>query len=130
MKLKVFDTTTVISPRNQKNPALTIHRKGSIRFNRSAVDKLKLQEGEQIAFVQDEEDPSNWYLTRSDKGWKVRKLVSNEMIIQSSLLVATLLPFLQIESDAKSKSVLFAGQPVMHEKKEYYGILLPLTETE
>lgn len=60
MKLKSYNTTNT-SGRTSK-ALISISKTGLFRFSKGAIDVLGIKAGDQVQFLQDEEDPENWYL--------------------------------------------------------------------
>jgi hypothetical protein len=61
MKLKRFDTTTTVQAREQK-PCLSVSAIGIWRANTALAAMLKLKKGTGVCLLQDEEEPTNWFI--------------------------------------------------------------------
>ncbi|MBA7536796.1 hypothetical protein ES705_29061 [subsurface metagenome] len=74
MKLKKFDLANTINLRTDI-PLLRINViHGTFGFNKSAVELLKLQSGDKLNILQDQEKRKDWYIkkTNSKDGFPIR----------------------------------------------------------
>lgn len=63
MTLLQYDrTNTYVSSGRKVSPTLSIGRTGGFSLNKAAVDMLKAKQGSSLAFLQDENNPSDWYI--------------------------------------------------------------------
>ena len=92
MKLITYTTKNAphIKPENKVSKAFVIFRQsGIIQLNLALTKLLNIQEGARIAFHQDAQYPSDWYISLTDKpeGFKVTMLKTKGCTIQSNQLV-------------------------------------------
>lgn len=74
MKLKEFNSENTVTVRSDK-PSLHINTKtGLFNFSKAACDLLNIKDGDRIAFYQDEEEPTDWYIEKvtTEKGFPLR----------------------------------------------------------
>jgi hypothetical protein len=63
MKLKEFSTSSTMVLNGL--PTVTFSKVGLITFSRVAVHGTGLEAGDKLVFLQDEENPGDWYMKRS-----------------------------------------------------------------
>ncbi|HMO32333.1 MAG TPA: hypothetical protein PKE63_02855 [Lacibacter sp.] len=70
MKLKVFNMGTVRNQqRTAKIPFVQVNAKaGVFTINRAAAELIGVTDGDQVQFLQDEEDPAAWYIEKVKTG--------------------------------------------------------------
>lgn len=67
MKLKKYDSS--LQSTRTGEPRISFDDKGVIRINKTAVEALGLKPGDKIAFLMDEENPTDWYITKDKEGF-------------------------------------------------------------
>lgn len=89
MELKTFSPDN--TPRRiLPDPAISITKGGRIGFNYLAVEQLKLSDGNNVIFHQDEQ--KNWYLqTTKAKGFRVVQHSSKSSVYIQSIYISNLL---------------------------------------
>ena len=109
MKVKRFNANNCSHARPGK-PTINFNKKGPISISKTAVQKLNVSPETPVAFLQDEENPKDWYITvGGDKdGFKVRYAENGACIFNSSYLSQTLLRSLGISTNS---SFLIATEP-------------------
>ena len=125
MKLTVFNAETmprVYAVERNSQPRIAIGAKGMFTITKAAADLIGLAEGDLISFAQD--DDGNWYIYKDDSGFKLRlhsdkkslyithKHMGNSIKESFSLKPEDLLRF------------LIAGQPTVHGKVKYWGLII------
>ncbi len=119
MKLKTFNAETVVkSPR--KKPFVYMNRKtGVISINRAAAVLTKIEAGDQIQFLQDEDDPESWYIEKvTNNGFQTRHNSNKNAIVTNSSGVINSI-FASMGYDATSGRVFIgeyikAGERIIH----------------
>lgn len=72
MKLKTFNEDNLPKV-DRSSPKVYLNSKtGIIHFNRAASARIGFVAGDGVEFHQDEEEPSDWYVTKSKVGFKLR----------------------------------------------------------
>lgn len=66
MKLKQY--TPQDFPKIKGRSEMTFCANGSIKFSKAALFQLKVKQGSQLVFLQDEEKQQDWYITTVEKG--------------------------------------------------------------
>lgn len=126
MKLKEFNTENCVVVRNTL-PSVTISKIGLLNLNNAACELIKLKEGDQVVFHQDEENTDNFYIEKvTDKGFALRRKesISAGLIFNNSSLANTLIKAMNYHDDKKSYRIILAGQPTKFNKRTFYGLLL------
>lgn len=74
MKLKFYHTKNTVQVSNRQKPTITIRVNGKITFAAPLVALLNL-EGKKVAFAEDEERKSDWYLALNHpEGFKLKPI--------------------------------------------------------
>lgn len=94
MKLKEYTTTGLKALKGMVTVSFNNH--GGIFFNGQAKTALGLKPGDKIVFLQDEENPSDWYLKVDDeKGAELREnttghgLACNFVVVAHEIITST-----------------------------------------
>lgn len=121
MKLKqVFATST--ASKAKVAPTVSINYfNGRMLFNVPTVNLLDLKESDMLSFFQDEENPKNWYFTKSkEPGALPLKASQNakSLCINNAKLVRPML-----ESMGINRPVLFLIGEENYEGRQYWKIL-------
>lgn len=127
MKLKEFNANNCFSSkrRSEGAPCIAINVKvGLFRFNKPATELLGLDEGDQVLFHQDEEDPENWYIEKVDKnGFEVRiKAAIGKGVLFNNTALARQI-FSSVLFNGLSGKCLLAGQPTEFKKRKLFGLI-------
>jgi len=126
MKLKTFDLSnskTTIS----KEPIIRISRSaGLISFSSSVRDRLELSDTTKIIFVQDEDNPRDWFVkkTNDENAFPVRITDTGRVDLNSTHIVNRI--FASIENGSKkynAASFRLQTNPVELEGENYYLII-------
>lgn len=91
MKLKTFDRSNSYGARSSE-PTISLMKNGAISFSRGATKMIGLEVAGKVQFHQDEESPSDWYISKSDDvdGFDIRGKSENKnpyFMIASSFIV-------------------------------------------
>lgn len=65
MKLKTFDRSNSYGARSSE-PTISLMKNGAISFSSGATKMIGLEVAGKVQFHQDEESPSDWYISKSD----------------------------------------------------------------
>lgn len=126
MKLKEFNTETCVTPRIYNGvPCININVKvGLFRLNPEAQKLVNLQDGDQIVFLQDEEDPANWYLEKvKEKGFVLRmKETSGKGLVFNNIAVGRQIAD-SVAFTGNSGKCLIAGEATEFKKRQLWGVL-------
>lgn len=105
--MKLTEYTKENSQKKQlRSPAMAVMKSGVIGLNSGLTDLMDLSDGgDEIIFIQDEDEPESWYIQKCNlpgKGFKLRayekrKSVTN--LTNCSLVVKRLLASLNLEPD-------------------------------
>ncbi len=132
MKLKSYNPETL--PVSSKGkPAMYLNSKaGILHISAAAAEKLGLKEGDFIELSQDEDEPQDWYLSKTKKGFGLRnkKKGSAEQGLIFSNKALTKLIFESVEYDQKSGRCLFGAEPVTLKNVDYWPIITASLLTE
>lgn len=120
MKLKAFNKATVGA--NTKAPALTIGKNGTIAFNKSLAEAMKVKIGDPVQFFQSEDDEQDWYVAKvkSEDSFELRERSDGHLIIQSSGLAKKIAGSFFLEG---SFQVKVKPEAVQHDRVNYFLIL-------
>lgn len=121
MKLKKFDSTNCQRTHRKGIPIIRFGSKGAIWLSRVLVEKIKLSAGDTIAIVQDEDEPTDWYITKDKDGFMLRKTSIRWLTFNNAVLSKNVLEALGYEDSYASFRVV--TEPVIIAKWEYYPIL-------
>ncbi len=130
MKLKKFDLENTRSLR-MEIPLVRINIiLGTFGFNKSAVELLKLQSGDKLDILQDQERRKDWYIskTNSKDGFPIRIHTKSEdsehpsFIVDSIYMTKLILNSLNL-TDKKSVDFKINTSPVHENGMELYAII-------
>lgn len=133
MKLKQFNPENCQSERiKSSKPCIGITLKGGLfRINKGACELLELKEGDNVVFLQDEEDTECWYIEKVKKGQgfelRSKASVTPGLLFNNTKLVKEIFESLGI--NRKAAKMLMAGKPTTVEKRKLYGLLSMAMET-
>lgn len=89
MKLKAFNTTNIATSKVTA-PYIQVNTvTGLFNINKSAADKIGLKDNDLIQFLQDEEQPDEWYIEKvKENGFQVRykENVGGGLLFNSTIL--------------------------------------------
>lgn len=123
MKLKQFDrTTTGTRPMPTGEPAVSIKKSGSIHFNKVASALIGLEKGNHVLILQDQENPADWYVTKTDdkNGFETRDFVG-QMAFSCMAVVREIWKSHGIK-DPQTTLLKIRKQPFMVNREPYYMI--------
>ena len=123
MKLRVINRNNKPRIDRAEKPFLYISKTGLISLNKSLVDLLKLDIGDQIQFLQDEEDPQTWYLevvnkdgfVLRDAHQKVKRLLTNSSVVVTTLFES----FDELPRNVR----LPIGEPITLQGRRFYTLI-------
>ena len=124
MKLKRFNQkTTASAPRGRAT--IRFNKSGAISISGVAVDLTGINSGDYIEIVQDEQNPEDWYITKSDMnvGFKLRPggKSGNSMANSAATCRAFLKQFPR--TGKTSTGCLIGTVPVTFEGVDYWPII-------
>jgi hypothetical protein len=129
MNLKTFDKKSV-SHAQQIAPAISYSKAGAWTMNAALYTMLDLKAGDGVCLHQDTDNPSDWYISKSDRGLVVRDHHSTQgrtmMMFNSMALKRTLTAALQKDTDndvPDSARMPVSEQPVKAGKEVLYAII-------
>ncbi len=123
MKFKVFDAKSATVPGKIPTPALTMSRTGLFRPNVVLVEKLALEAGDLITLVQDEDRPTDWYITKYiETGVPVRFTKNGQPLFNHSTAAKELYATLGKEA-TETVRMQVATTPLVDANKAYYAII-------
>jgi hypothetical protein len=106
-------------------PCISINVKvGLFRLNPEAQKLVNLQDGDQIVFLQDEEDPANWYLEKvKEKGFVLRmKETAGKGLVFNNIAVGRQIAE-SVAFTGKSGKCLIAGEATEFKKRQLWGVI-------
>lgn len=125
MKLKSYNPETL--PVSSKGkPAMYLNSKaGMLHISAAAAEKLGLKEGDFIELSQDEDEPQDWYLSKTKKGFGLRnkKKGSAEQGLIFNNTALTKLIFESVGYQEQTGRVLFGAEPVTVNKVDYWPVI-------
>jgi bifunctional DNA-binding transcriptional regulator/antitoxin component of YhaV-PrlF toxin-antitoxin module len=121
MKIKRF------TPGNTKGKAhgiasVRVSKSGAITFSKTVKIELDLKSGDKIEFIQSEESPKDWFITKSDNGFKLRTPPTFQVIMLNSSCVANEI-FKSVEFKGRSARFLIATKPTIIDGITCYAII-------
>lgn len=125
MNLNQLNRETVKSIRRGKS-SLIISKAGSFTFSKNAVKNLLLQDGDYIEFIQDVDNPKDFYITKSNKknGYKLRRHSSLMSAISFNSVAIASLIFKSLHiSGKKSISCLVSPEPIIENGNKIWAII-------
>lgn len=102
MKLKSFNAENSASSKYNRLPSVNIgYTSGIVYFNEAAKALANLKAGDKIEFLQDEDNPKDWYFAKSVDGFELRdKKNSKGIMVQSSKITKELLHSIEVYKPA------------------------------
>jgi hypothetical protein len=121
MKLITFDASSCKASRIGES-TIRLHKSGLTTFTKTAVEKLNLEVGQQVAIVQDEENPTDWYLVLdAENGFALREYANGALMFCNAFIAKTIIDFM----DVNTKSISFKlGKMIDHEGMKLSAILI------
>jgi hypothetical protein len=125
MKLREFNASNTQVTRSG-TPCMSVNYKtGVFSINQHATSLIGLKAGDQIQFLQDENEPENWYLEKvKSGGFEIR---TNSNITPGLLFNNTAIGRKVIEGlgggGVISIRLLVAGEPTIIEKRKLWGLI-------
>lgn len=100
MKLIKFDAASTKFSRPGES-SIRFHSSGVITLSTSAVEGLKLKEGDKMCVVQDEENPDDWYLMKDENGFSLRTYKGNNgLCFNNAYIAKSIINFLDINANS------------------------------
>jgi len=125
MKLKRFNPGNTRTIRIGK-PTIRFAKQGTITLASTLTKKIGLKENDSIEFIQDEENPRDWYLKKAykEKGFSLRTYnkSTGALITNSIVMVNKFLESID-KKNAKSVGCLVATEPTEVEGLKLYAII-------
>lgn len=129
MKLKTFnpDVLPNIYGKNQQ-PRISLHFKsGLISINEVACEMIGLKPDDYVEVYQDEEDPENWYLAKTNKsGWVLRpqNKGAKGLRFSNKELCRLMMDSVGAKPSTPGVRIPIAGEPTKLGKQTLYGLLV------
>ena len=121
MKLKKFNASN--SARKAiKQPSLRVHKNGCITLNGALAMLLQVDEESTICLLQDEEQPTEWYLYVSHDGFQIHKLPGTDAVkIYNGLVANELLRSCKLYEN--SYQIIVSAEPQKIEGMTLFALL-------
>lgn len=115
MKLLKFNTTNMSSAIRKGEASIRFSRQGQITITKYGVSKIGLKVSDKIALLQDEDNPSDWYLTFDKKeGFSLRETgKSGSLAFNNAAMANALLDSLRL--DVSSMGFKLVTEPQTYE---------------
>lgn len=128
MKLKKYDVS--VNTGRSVEPTISFSDSGVIRISKSATDALNIKAGDRLSLFQDEDSPTDWYLSKDKDGFPTRPGSTKDSGSVQFNSANTRNDFYQSLFDQDDqfqwpRKFRIATEPTIYEKKLYYAILLP-----
>lgn len=122
MRLVVFNAETCKAG-EKGQPRINISSSGLISINHFATQRIGLQPGNRISFVNDSERPQDWYIFKDENGFILRAKIGKRagLIFNNSKLVSEIKRTL--EFTGKSVTFPISVVPTKEKEMELYGII-------
>jgi hypothetical protein len=120
MKLKEYNSNNV--KRKKSRPSISLHTNGVIGLSAALVQTLGIKEGTMLSFLQDEENPTNWYLKmEAIDGFPVKRVNSkrHQLCIQTKGMINIMIHSLQIIN----KGFVVIPVSIIQEKPNIYPLI-------
>lgn len=124
MKLKTFNLSNTPSAGRTQLPQIGVNIKsGLIRINKAACELTKLAAADQLVFLQDEDEPGDWYLEIVKKDGFPLRVKENQpgMFSQSVSIVRNI--YVSMEYKKLSGIIRIAKEPVKLDKRLLWPLL-------
>jgi hypothetical protein len=123
MKLKVFDISTAPQYDMPKRlPTIFFSHDNVITISSVAAAKMEIKGGDRISFAQDQADPQEWYVFKSENGFKCNRCSDKPTLTFSHAgICRRLRGFFSI--DSRSFRFILAGQPTVIDGVTYFGLI-------
>lgn len=127
MKLKTYNPDTCPSHRMVKDKSISLNlKRGVITINVSLARAMNLELGDSIMLHQDEDRPTDWYITKSrakEQGFSLRNLSSKSGVLglANRLLVDSILRSCNRLDIVHCK--LRVGEPIDFDGRQMYPII-------
>lgn len=126
MKLKTFNQANLPKADRCSTKLYINSKTGLFHFNRSASEKLGLTSGDTVEFHQDEDEPSDWYISKSKSGFLIRNKAKGDDATSGTMFnnsaLANLI-FSTIDAPALMGSCLIGAEPQKEGNVEYWPII-------
>jgi hypothetical protein len=125
MKLTVFNAETMPQGafgERSTLPKIVLGKVGSITINKGCADLVGIKSGDAVSFAQD--DDGNWYIYLDPTGFKARQHSDQRSLTFShSQMAKAIKDSFALKGD-ESLHFLVAGQPTVHGKVKYWGLII------
>lgn len=129
MKLKSFNAENSASAHKTGARVHINHSSGVFTLSDTAVNTIGLAAGDTVELHQDEEQPKDWYITKSEKGFKLRdknKDAKGMLCFNNVSVARELLSSINIDGNA---SMLIATEATSLDGVELFAILTKSAKT-
>ena len=118
---KIYNPVTAPSNAGRiTTPSVRFAKNGVVSFNKTSIQLLDLNEGDCIEFGQSERHAKDWFVRKSQSGYKLRKLDSGQFIANCSAVCAAFK--LSLGKNVK-ESVAAPLSPEMDKTFKGFGLL-------
>lgn len=101
-------------------PAIRFAKNGVVTINKTACQQLNLSEGDCIEFGQSERHAKDWFVRKSEQGYKLRKIDTGTLVANCSAVCAALK--LSLGKSVKD-SISISVAPEMDKSFKGFGLL-------
>ncbi len=107
------------------DPRLHIDKRGTFSFNKVACENMGLKIGDYLEFIQDKDNPSDWYIVKSEKGKGIQlnKSTSGQLKLSSMHLSIIIRRSIEWHDRETSLHFLVAYEPVTIDDEEMWAII-------
>ena len=131
MRLQSFNPTTLPGFTYAGKATIGMNFKnGLFNFSKMAIERLKLSNGSNVEFHQDEDDPANWYIEvhlqdSTSNGFTLRKGKERSILFFNHSHLARLIrDCFEHDTDPSSAKFRIADEPIDFEGRQFYGIII------
>ena len=125
MKFKEYNPETQPSHRGPlSSPVIRLNViSGTITISKTLCERLKITEIDRISFLQDEDEPENWYIEKTSKGFGLNPVQKQLGTFRFSSTSTVRDIFNSVEFKGKRGNLLVAGEPTKVNGRILHGIL-------
>lgn len=122
MKLKTYDER--MSKKRPTKPTIYFSKYGLITLSTSFCERAGLKPGDCVLVHQDEDEPTDWYLSKAIEGFELRNATknTNALCFNSQKVCYEFRDSMELNHN-ESHSFYMATEPNVVNKEHYYAIL-------
>lgn len=128
MKMTVFNAETMPQGtfgERSGQPKVSIGKTGAFTINHSGTERLDVKHGDKISLSQD--DDGNWYIFKDPTGFTVRLHSDKKSLMFShGQMARTIKESLELKPEDTVRFFI-AGQPEVHSKVKYWGLIIKVS---